>query len=234
MNMDIAKPPSIAGARRALFIQPHPDDNEIGAGGTMARLAENGCEVYELTVTDGRFGIAEPDISIPDAIEIRKKEAIHAMVAIGAKNAGFLGFSDQTPASISDIASEITKIIEAIEPDVVFSVDPDLRMEWHDDHIKVGRAVSVAIRNSKHKPLCLAYYFTDDANTDFDITAHYARKIEAIRCHKSQISDAFLALLELYFRKISEGTCFEHAERIKVFTEMHTHCWTLPFDHVSY
>ena len=42
--------------KSALFIQPHPDDNEIGAGGTMIKLVQKGIPVYGLTVTEGRGG----------------------------------------------------------------------------------------------------------------------------------------------------------------------------------
>ncbi|QIK69236.1 hypothetical protein G7062_02555 [Erysipelothrix sp. HDW6C] len=41
----------------ALFIQPHPDDNEIGAGGMMAKLVDKGIPVYSLTVTKGDGGV---------------------------------------------------------------------------------------------------------------------------------------------------------------------------------
>ncbi|MFC4411785.1 PIG-L deacetylase family protein [Chungangia koreensis] len=38
--------------KRALFIQPHPDDNDISAGGTVAKLVNSGTEVHYLTITD--------------------------------------------------------------------------------------------------------------------------------------------------------------------------------------
>jgi LmbE family N-acetylglucosaminyl deacetylase len=50
----LRKPPKLKGIKKALFIQPHADDNQIGAGGMMALLADSGAEVYELTVTDDR------------------------------------------------------------------------------------------------------------------------------------------------------------------------------------
>ena len=54
----LCSPPDLSKAQRVLFVQPHPDDNQIGAGGTMAWLKSLGVEVYELTVTDDRY--AEP------------------------------------------------------------------------------------------------------------------------------------------------------------------------------
>ena len=55
----LCSPPDLSKAKRVLFVQPHPDDNEIGAGGTMAWLVSLGVEVWELTVLDDRY--ANPD-----------------------------------------------------------------------------------------------------------------------------------------------------------------------------
>ena len=54
----LCAPPAIKNAKRVLCVQPHPDDNQIGMGGTIAYMRSLGIEVYELTVTDDRF--AEP------------------------------------------------------------------------------------------------------------------------------------------------------------------------------
>ena len=51
LAVELAAVPKLETVRRALFIQPHPDDNEIGAGGTMAYLLSRGAEVFGLTVT---------------------------------------------------------------------------------------------------------------------------------------------------------------------------------------
>ena len=54
--MDISAyfmPPEIRNAKKALCIQPHPDDIEIGMGGTAAALAARGCQLTYLTITNG-------------------------------------------------------------------------------------------------------------------------------------------------------------------------------------
>ena len=40
-------------ANKILFIQPHPDDNELFAGGTVAKLVDNNIEVHYLSITNG-------------------------------------------------------------------------------------------------------------------------------------------------------------------------------------
>jgi LmbE family N-acetylglucosaminyl deacetylase len=44
--------PDIFQAKKILCVQPHYDDNDIGAGGTLAKLHEAGAEIIYLTVTD--------------------------------------------------------------------------------------------------------------------------------------------------------------------------------------
>ena len=59
MGFDIGAmlaPPDILQCKRVLCIQPHPDDNEIGMGGIIAKLASLGCEIHYLTVTNGDMG----------------------------------------------------------------------------------------------------------------------------------------------------------------------------------
>ena len=73
-----APPPKVEAFDRYLFIGPHPDDIEIGAGATAAKLAANGKQVTFLICTDGRFGLeTAPEGTTPDELrEIRKAEAM--------------------------------------------------------------------------------------------------------------------------------------------------------------
>ena len=63
--------PDLLAARRVLAVQPHPDDNEIGAGATLARLADLGAQIRYVTVTDGRMGTADPNTP-PDELAARR------------------------------------------------------------------------------------------------------------------------------------------------------------------
>lgn len=55
--------PELMGARRILCVQPHYDDNDIAAGGTIAALSSAGAEVFYLTVTDDLVGVIDPQLS---------------------------------------------------------------------------------------------------------------------------------------------------------------------------
>ena len=95
MDLSSIAYPKLEDIQSALFIQPHPDDNEIGAGGTMAYLTHRGIPVYGLTVTEGRGG--SKTIEPEELGKIRKIEAQNAMDVLGVVNLGCLGYHDNRP-----------------------------------------------------------------------------------------------------------------------------------------
>ena len=87
--------PKIEEMERFLFIGPHPDDIEIGAGATAAKLAAAGKKVCFLICTDGRFGTSNsPELSPEEMAEIRKRESIASAASLGVEDVRFLGLSD--------------------------------------------------------------------------------------------------------------------------------------------
>lgn len=145
----LCAPPAIKNAKKVLCVQPHPDDNQIGMGGTIAYMRSLGIEVYELTVTDDRF--AEPEYigKENEVVTIRQQEALKAQQALGMKNAGFLGFADKNGNTEREISLKVMEVIRKIKPDYVFTVDPNLATECHSDHIKVGNAVKYAVMDAQ-------------------------------------------------------------------------------------
>ena len=78
--LKIAAPfPKIESFQSYLFIGPHPDDIEIGAGATAAKLASMGKKITFLILTDGRYGDGSSDgVKGDDLAELRKQESIRA------------------------------------------------------------------------------------------------------------------------------------------------------------
>lgn len=242
----LCAPPDLSKAKRVLFVQPHPDDNEIGAGGTMAWLVSLGVEVWELTVLDDRY--ADPEyIGRENEVETRRqKEAKAAQEYLGVKNAGFLGFADKTRASVDEISVEILKVIRRIQPDYVLTADPLLENECHSDHIKVGTAVKYAAMDSQcnffpefvdGKPRDdawnvkgIGFYYTDKPNTLIDITDFEEMKMESIKKHVSQTDVGLLAGIRLQQQLFAEGTPFKAAEPLRLLSALHMHCFNLPVE----
>ena len=240
----ICAPPNITKAKRVLFVQPHPDDNQIGAGGTIAYLRSLGVEVYELTVTDDRY--AEPEYigRENDVQTIRQKEALAAQQMLGMKNAGFLGFADKTDASEREISLKVVEVIRRIKPDYVITADPNLASECHSDHIKIGNAVKFAamdalcnfypdfvdgkLRDDAWRVKGVGFYYTDKPNTLIDITDFEELKMDSIKCHVSQAEPALLAAIMLQQKLFAEGTDFKAAEPLRMLSSLQMHCFNLP------
>lgn len=240
----ICAPPDITKAKRVLFVQPHPDDNQIGAGGTIAYLRSLGIEVYELTVTDDRF--AEPEYfgKENDVQTVRQKETLAAQQMLGMKNAGFLGFADKNDNSEREISLKIVEVIRRIKPDYVITADPNLATECHSDHIKVGNAVKYAamdalcnfypdfvdgkFREDTWRVKGIGFYYTDKPNTLIDITDFEELKMKSIKCHASQAEPALLAAIMLQQQLFAEGTDFKAAEPLRMLSSLQMHCFNLP------
>lgn len=240
----LMEPPKLENIKRALFIQPHPDDNQIGAGGTIARLIDQGAEVWELTVLDDRY---TDDTYTGQGLTVRQKEALASQACLGMRNAGFLGYGDRTRAPMREIADKITFIIRDIQPDAVFTIDPNLENECHEDHLKVARAVQTAVLDAEFsflparvdsaagqkaantcKVAAIGYYYTDKPNLLVDISDFEEKKMESIQCHASQMVPGFPALLKLQTQQFAMQTDYEAAEPLRMVSKMHTHCFNLP------
>lgn len=85
--------------KKALFVHAHPDDETISTGGTIAKLVNEGVEVFVLTCTRGELGeVADPELKDlegnPDALaEVRMKELARALEHLGVRNHYYLGES---------------------------------------------------------------------------------------------------------------------------------------------
>ena len=233
-------PPNILTAKRVLCIQPHPDDNEIGMGGTMAALKNLGCDLHALTVTDGSQGNRDRSATPEATKEIRRKETQEAGKHLGVSHFYFLDEPDGTLSDIVGLSEKIADVIRQAKPDVIFCPDPWLPYEGHYDHIVTGRAASNAfhmsgrqnLKSSAHPPFgasAIAYYFTANPNTVLDISPFFEQKFEAIALHQSQMDFETLAMYRVYFQMkaadLAKGQDFVLGEGFKALSAIHTHCF---------
>ena len=234
----LLSPPNILDCKRALCVQPHPDDNEIGMGGIIPVLAQRGCEIHYLTVTNGDMGNLDKSATPAETAATRKIETVVAGKLLGATEFHFLDHGDGTLSNPVELSKEIARVICQVQPDVIFCPDPWLMYECHLDHIITGQAVSNALIVSGHinesglkhwRCPVIGYYYTSNPNTVIDITNTFEKKFEAIAAHKSQIDAQTLAMYTLYFKmkgqELAQGKDFEIGEGLKVLGQLHTHCF---------
>jgi len=125
---------------RALVIAPHPDDEILGCGGTIARLAKMGREVHVGIVTRG----VPPRFS-PEATETVRREATRAHETLGVSRTHWLGLPaaelDQVPHA--DLNQAMGALLADVVPDTVFL--PFIG-DIHLDHQLVFTSALVAVR----------------------------------------------------------------------------------------
>ena len=252
MSFDIHQiliPPSLLEAKVALVVSPHPDDAQLGAGGTIARLIAQGTEVWELTVTDDRFAIPGFTYVEGETLTPRQQESLSAQESLGMKNAGFLGFADKTTADVSEISRKIVAVIRRLKPDVVLTPDPTNRNEGHGDHIKVGTAVRFAcqdcdcrfypefidgkLRDDQYIVPMIAYYHTDSPNTYVNITDYKDPKRKSIELHHVNEPE-LMASLEFHEKYYGQKSGFAYAEAFRVLGYHQFHCFSLTLETVKY
>ncbi len=202
--------PDILACRRILCVQPHPDDMDIGWGGTVARLADAGAEVMYLSVTDDAAGLIGEDarLSVAERTALRKTEQERAASLLGVADLLWLGLPDAGPWRVYDVRNGIVDAIRRVLPDAVVTVDPWLPYEAHADHRKTGLAAAEAMILARFPAVGTVpvprgldvraggFIFTARPNTVVDVGRYRDRKLQAIRAHRSQFDDRAMRELE--------------------------------------
>ncbi|MEA3326695.1 MAG: PIG-L family deacetylase, partial [Chloroflexota bacterium] len=136
--------PDLNQAKRILAVQPHYDDNDIAAGGTLHTLVLNGAELIYLTVTDDLAGVNTPDLSREQAVQRLHENQNRAAALIGVQHQIRLGFPDAGSYDYFLLREKIIDQIRCIKPDFLFTVDPWTPYETHNDHVQTGKAAAEA------------------------------------------------------------------------------------------
>ena len=194
---------------RVLGIFAHPDDSEFSCGGAAALWADQGAQITYVIITNGAAGSNDPSQDLAELVRIREAEQRAACAVLGVQELIFLGYADGTLQPTIELRRELTRIIRRLKPDRVITGDPTAVFygtEYinHPDHRAAAEAAIYAIFPSAVTrpifPELLAegydphqvkevYISGDDTqnNIHIDISSTLERKIEALRCHKSQL-----------------------------------------------
>jgi N-acetylglucosamine malate deacetylase 1 len=169
--------------KRALVLAPHTDDGEFGAGGTMARLVDVGCEVRYLA-----FSIATrslPPGFPPDTLAREVREAT-AELGIPEENLTVLDFDVRTfPERRQDILEVLVSLWDEWRPEVVFQPS---HHDVHQDHQTVAQEGLRAFKRTT-----ILGYEIPWNNFDFSYgmyvaleRSHVERKVAALERYASQ------------------------------------------------
>ena len=236
--------PQVESFQRYLFVGPHPDDIEIGAGATAAKLTAAGKQVTFLVCTDGRFGLehAPKGTTTETLAKLRQAEARASAQALGVTDVRFLYFSDGGAYDLEALVKAMAQIVGDVQPELIFAPDPDVTSECHIDHRSAGEAAKrlaffapfpevMAQYGAAPAPVqALAFYMTAKPNRFVKTNGLLHQQLDAILCHRTQFpqdSEAFKSLsLYLKLRSVDFGlrSLKGRAEGFRVLGQTHMHC----------
>ncbi|SDB49033.1 N-acetylglucosaminyl deacetylase, LmbE family [Desulfonatronum thiosulfatophilum] len=184
-----------------LVIAAHPDDETLGCGGTMARLAQEGKAVHVAYVADGVGSRIPTGLPDQQALAARRLAAANACTVLGAQLPRFGDYPDNRLDSVPLL--EVVQYIEALicdhRPDTIFTHHcGDLNI----DHQLVHKAVGTACRPQAGHPVTTLLFFETPSSTEWqtpgdapaftpnwfvDITDTLDLKIQAAQCYESEL-----------------------------------------------
>ncbi|ULJ75093.1 PIG-L deacetylase family protein [Rhizobium gallicum] len=184
---------------KTLVIAPHPDDEVLGVGGTIARLASEGAEVGIVIVTEGK-----PPHYSSEAVSRVKEEARRAHAILGASKSYWMGFpaAGLAETSISELNRSLFEIVSTYSPQTLLI---PFVGDMHIDHQIVFTSSLVAARphQARFPRLILAYETLSETNWNaayvtpnfvpnvfVDIEEHLEAKLKAMATFESQLRPA--------------------------------------------
>jgi len=194
----------------ALAVYAHPDDPEISAGGTLARWAGAGAQVWVLITARGDKGTTDPDADLDALARRRVEETAAAATRLGFAGHFHLDYPDGELSDDQVLRSRITRYVRELRPEVVLCPDPTSVFFGdgyfnHRDHRVTGwatlDAVAPAAANPHYFPEHLAEGLgahrvdaaylsgTLEANCWVDISDTLEAKIDALFLHQSRLTE---------------------------------------------
>jgi bacillithiol biosynthesis deacetylase BshB1 len=166
----------------------HPDDIEIGCGGSLILAADKG-------FTTGAADLTHAEFSTRGTVDKRKEEASEATKIIGLSNRWTLGLPDTQIGSDANHVLPIIQLIRETKPRIVLA---PYWQDRHPDHSAAGKLVRDACflagvgkvgEGDRHRPTRIYHYMLShpfDPSFVLDISAVWNRKMAGIEAYMSQ------------------------------------------------
>lgn len=180
---------------RFLFVGPHPDDVELGLGGTIAKLKRQKNKIFVVDLTSG-----EPT---PYGSELkRKKETLTASRILGIDERVNLNLPNRYLFDNKDARLALAEVIRKFKPHFLFA---PFSLDAHPDHIAASQIATasrfyakytkLSLKYKPHYPYRLFYYCCAHLKANFnfsfliDISDYFSLKRKAIAAYRSQFID---------------------------------------------
>jgi LmbE family N-acetylglucosaminyl deacetylase len=191
----------------AVVLFAHPDDAEFMCGGTVARWANEGCQVHYVVATDGSAGSNEPGTTREGLRPIREREQRAAAEILGVSSVTFLGELDGHLEVNLATRKKVCREIRRLRPEVIVAPDPSRLWSGegyinHWDHKQAGLlALTAVMPDAPTRPMFSEledeglepyevpnlWLAMNEAGTFVDITETIDTKLRALAAHESQL-----------------------------------------------
>lgn len=185
-------------AKQIVIISTHPDDETLGAGGTILRHIANGDEVHCIFCTD----ILEQEGFSKEAISTREEEIKQVARSYGFASTHRLGLKTMKVDEYtrSELVSKFSKIFQEIQPNILYLPFCD---DVHSDHRHIFEAVFSCTKSFRYPSIERVLMMETLSETEFapslphksfipnvfvDITEFIEKKCEIMQIYKSEIA----------------------------------------------
>ncbi|MGI8661634.1 MAG: PIG-L deacetylase family protein [Acidimicrobiales bacterium] len=206
----------------ALALFAHPDDPEVACAGSLARWAAAGCEAHLVIANLGDKGSMDPAADGSALAEQRAAEAEAAATIMGLATHELWGVPDGLLENTDELRERLVATIRRLRPDVVIAPDPTAVFFGdgyvnHHDHRALGWAVLDAVAPMAASPLyfpaagpahqvgMLLLAGTLEPDTWVDVEEQLDVKLDAIRCHASQLGEGVELVPEVVIARAGEA-----------------------------
>lgn len=197
-----------APIQRVMVVTAHPDDSEFGAGGTVAKLVQEGKQVVYCIVTSGNKGSSDRSMTPERLARIREEEQRNAARVLGVETVEFLGFPDCEVENTRESRMAVTAAIRRHRPDRLIIQNPhrtkNLGASHRDhrtvagialdcvyplarDHMAFPELLAQGLEPHKIREVYLMWW--ENPEMVVDISETIDLKIKALSCHASQFKD---------------------------------------------
>lgn len=213
-----------ADLHRVMVIAAHPDDPEFGCAATIAKWAASGREITYLLLTSGDKGCHDRDVRPGQIAGRREEEQRAAANVLGVRDVVYLNYPDGLLENTLELRRRLSLIIREQQPQIILAIDPFRRYQLHPDHRAAGQAALDALWAAREWYLfpeqllgdrepwrvSEAYLFWAETPDYWeDVSEFVEKRIEALRCHASQIGQR-AATLEERVREGLRATAKDH------------------------
>lgn len=199
------------GKEVILVFCAHNDDQVIGAGGTLAKYAQEGKEIFTYIFSFGEN--SHPHFQKKVIAKIRVRECKRADKILGVQNTFFLGLKENKffeEFKLRALQEKLVHIIRVAKPTKIFTHAID---DPHPDHRAVYNLVITTVK--EHSLPTEVYSFDiwnpikvrqrNEPKLVVEITETVSKKIEALECHQSQKIVIWLFKWRLYIEAFMNG-----------------------------